>query len=167
MRLRLLAAAAGLASGMAVIAFAQQTGTPDPQLRQQILAFVQRFDPAFNNNDPTALASFYTDDAVLVVPEGLMYGREAIARSWRDLFGKVRFSDHLSTLDKYSPHMIGTSGSEVWAVGEWSQTIQGPNIGVSGYWSGIVVRQGDVWKFRLHAITPPPPPPPPEPAQTN
>ena len=112
MRLRLLAAAAGLASGMAVVAFAQETGLPDPELRQQILAFVQRFDPAFNNNDPTALASFYTDDAVLVVPEGLMYGREAIARYWRDLFGKVRFSDHLSTLDKYSPHMIGTSGSE-------------------------------------------------------
>jgi ketosteroid isomerase-like protein len=42
----------------------QQTNTPDPQLRQQILAFVEKFDPAFNNNDPASLASFYTDDAV-------------------------------------------------------------------------------------------------------
>ena len=31
-----------------------------------------------------------------------------------------------------SPHMIGTSGTEMWAAGEWSQTIVGPNIGVKG-----------------------------------
>ena len=31
---------------------------------------------------------FYTDDAVLVVPEGLIYGRKAIAKSWTDLFEK-------------------------------------------------------------------------------
>jgi ketosteroid isomerase-like protein len=163
MRLRLLAAAAGLASGMAVVAFAQETGLPDPELRQQILAFVQKFDPAFNNNDPAALASFFTDDAVLVVPEGLMYGQDAIAKYWADLLGKVRFSNHLTALDQYSPHVIGTSGNEMWAVGEWSLTIEGPNIGVKGYWSGIVVREGDAWKFRLQAITPPPP----EPAQTK
>jgi ketosteroid isomerase-like protein len=165
MRLRLLAAAAGLASGMAVGAFAQQTATPDPELRREILAFVQRFDPGFNNNDPGALASFFTDDAVLVVPEGLIYGRGAIAKYWADLLGKVRFSNHLTTLDQYSPHMIGLLGNEMWAVGEWSLTIEGPDIGVKGYWSGIVVREGDAWKFRLQAITPPPPPP--APAQTK
>ncbi|MGA7882385.1 MAG: DUF4440 domain-containing protein, partial [Terrimicrobiaceae bacterium] len=141
----------------------QQTNTPDPQLRQQILAFVEKFDPAFNNNDPAATAALYTDDAVLVVPEGLIYGRKAIKEYYADFFGKVHFSNHRGTLDQYSPHMIGTSGNEMWAAGEWSQTIVGPNIGVKGYWSGIVVREGDAWKFRLHAITPPPPPSP-EPA---
>jgi ketosteroid isomerase-like protein len=80
-----------LAISFALPTLGQQTSSPDPQLRQQILAFVEKFDPAFNNNDPAALVSFYTDDAVLVVPEGLMYGREAIAKLWRDLFGKVRF----------------------------------------------------------------------------
>src|SRR5262245_60336658 len=143
MRIRLPLALVGLATSCALPTFGQQTSTPDPQLRQQILAFVEKFDPAFNNNDPAALISFYTDDAILVVPEGLTYGREAIAKSWRDLFGKVRFSNHLSTLDQYSPHIIGTSGDEIWAAGEWSQTIVGPNIGVKGYWSGIVVREGD------------------------
>lgn len=162
---RLLLTLVGLAS-FALPTFAQQTNTPDPQRRQQILAFVQKFDPAFNNNDSAALTPFYTQDAVLVVPEGLIYGRDAIAKSWADLFQKVRFSNHLSMLDQYSPHIIGTSGNEMWAAGEWSQTIEGPNIGVKGYWSGIVVREGDAWKFRLHAITPPPPPPP-EPVQTK
>ena len=163
-RLLVLVALAWLAIGFAVPTFAQQTNTPDPQLRQQILAFVKKFDPAFNNNDPAALAPFYTEDAVLVVPEGLKYGREAIAKSWADLFQKVHFSNHLSWLDQYSPHIIGTSSNEMWATGGWSQTVEGPNLGVMGYWSGIVVREGDAWKFRLHAITLPPPP---EPAQTK
>ena len=152
-----------LAISFALPTLGQQTNTPDPQLRQQILVFVEKFDPAFNSNGPASLASFYTEDAVLVVPEGPQYGREAIAKFWADLFGKVRFSNHLGSLDQYSPHMIGTSGNEMWATGGWSQTVEGLNLGMKGYWSGIVVREGDAWKFRLHAITPPPPPPP-EPA---
>ena len=164
MKMRLMLTIVGLASSFALPTFAQKTNTPDPQLRQQVDVFVKQFDPAFNNNDPTALAPFYTEDAVLVVPEGPVYGREAIVKFWVDLFHKVRFSDHLGTLDQYSPHIIGTSGNEMWATGEWSQTIVGPNLGVKGYWSGIVVREGNDWKFRLHAITPPPPS---EPAKTK
>ena len=110
MKIHLSLALVGLAISFALPTLGQQTNTPDPQLRQQILAFVEKFDPAFNNNDPASLASFYTDDAVLVVPEGLIYGRKAIAKSWTDLFGKVRFSNHLTTLDQYSPHMIGNVG---------------------------------------------------------
>ena len=163
MKIHLSLALVGLAISFALPTLGQQTNTPDPQLRQQILAFVEKFDPAFNNNDPAATAALYTDDAVLVVPEGLIYGRKAIKEYYADFFGKVHFSNHRGTLDQYSPHMIGTSGNEMWAAGEWSQTIVGPNIGVKGYWSGIVVREGDAWKFRLHAITPPPPPSP-EPA---
>jgi ketosteroid isomerase-like protein len=147
----------GLVISIAVPAFAQQPNTPDPQLHEQILAFAEKFDPAFNNSDAAALTAFYTEDAVLVVPEGPVYGREAIVKFWADLFQKVHFSNHLGSLDQYSPHMIGTSGNEMWATGGWSQTIVGPNLGVKGYWSGIVVREGDDWKFRLHAVTPAPP----------
>jgi len=164
MKIRLLLALVGFAIGFALPTLAQQAITPDPQLREQILALVKKFDPAFNNNDPAALVPFYAEDAVLVVAEGPAYGREAIAKYWVDLFQKVHFSNHLGTLDQYSPHMIGTSGNEMWATGGWSQTIVGPNLGVKGYWSGIVVREGNDWKFRLHAITPPPPY---EPAQTK
>ncbi|HEY5741659.1 MAG TPA: nuclear transport factor 2 family protein [Terrimicrobiaceae bacterium] len=164
MKMHFLVAVTGLSIGFAMPALAQQTNAPDPQLRQQILTFVQKFDPVFDNNDPAALAPFYTEDAVLVVPEGMKYGREAIAKSWAELFQKMRFSNHFSWLDQYSPHYIGTSGNEIWATGGWRQTIEGPNISVEGYWSGIVVREGDAWKFRLHAITLPPPP---EPAQTK
>ena len=53
--------------------------------------------------------------------------------------------------------MIGTSGNEAWATGGWSQNVEGLKLGMKGYWSGVLVREGDAWKFRLHAITPPPP----------
>ena len=157
MKNRLLLALVGLAIGFALLTTAQQTNTPDPKLREQMLAFVTKFDPPFNNGDAAALALFYTDDAVLVVPEGSVYGREAIVKFWRELFQKVRFSNHLGTLDQYSPHMIGTSGNEAWATGGWSQNVEGLKLGLKGYWSGVLVREGDAWKFRLHAITPPPP----------
>ena len=69
MKIRFLLALVGLAIGFALPTIAQQQNAPDPQLRQQLDAFVKKFDPAFNNNDPTALAPFYTEDAVLVVPD--------------------------------------------------------------------------------------------------
>jgi len=50
-----------------------------------------------------------------VAPEGPVHGREAIAKFWVDVFQKVRFNNHLLTLDQYSPHMIGTSSDEMWA----------------------------------------------------
>ena len=100
MKIRFLLTLVGLAITFALPTFAQQTNTPDPKLREQMLAFVTKFDPPFNNNDAAALAPFYTDDAVLVVPEGPVYGREAIVKFWTNLFQKVHFSNHLGTLDQ-------------------------------------------------------------------
>src|SRR5262245_34378732 len=112
MKIRLLFTLAGLVIGFGLPTIAQQTNAPDPQLREQMLALVTKFDPPFNNGDAAARAPLYTDDAVLVVPEGPVYGREAIVKFWTDLFQKVRFSNHLGALDQYSPHLIGTSGNE-------------------------------------------------------
>jgi hypothetical protein len=48
---RLIVALVGLAISFALPTFAQQTDTPDPQLRQQIVALTKKFDDAMNNND--------------------------------------------------------------------------------------------------------------------
>ena len=56
----------GLAISFAFPTFAQQTNTPDPQLRQQLLTLAKKFDDAINKNDAAALAALYTEDAVLV-----------------------------------------------------------------------------------------------------
>jgi hypothetical protein len=66
MKIRLLLTLAGLAIGLALPTFAQQPNTPDPQLREQFVAFGKKLDEAWNNNDPAALIAFYMEDAVIV-----------------------------------------------------------------------------------------------------
>ena len=133
-------------------AFAQQQKTPDPQVREQIVALHKKFDEAFNNNDAAALAALYTEDAVLVNDTGPVYGREAIEKGYADLFKQVHFSNCSSKGDQYSPHVIGTAGNEAWSNGEYTQTIQGQNWGPvqhKGNWVEIYRREGDTWRKRL------------------
>ena len=54
-----------------------------------------------------AVAALYTEDAVLVTDTGPIYGREAIEKHYADQYQKVRISNHLTTVDQDSPHMIG------------------------------------------------------------
>src|SRR3974377_2275917 len=83
MKIRSLALV-GLAIFFALPTIPQHTTPPDQKLREQMLAFVTKYDPPFNNGDAAALAPFYTDDAVLVVPEGPVYGRGPLGNSSRD-----------------------------------------------------------------------------------
>ena len=161
MKIRLALALVGLAIGFAVPAFAQQKDTVDPQTIEQIDAFAKKFDEAFDNGDAAALASLFTDDAVFVTPGGIRYGRAAIEKHWVETFQQGHFSNHLNKADQYSPHLIGTTGNEVWRTGEWSFTVQGKSgdpINLKGFWSAINVREGDTWKTRLLTfnVTPPP-----------
>ena len=159
MKRRLLITVAGLAIGFAVPTFTQQTNTPDPQLRQRLVALIKNYDEVFNKNDAPALAVFFTEDAVFVTETGPIYGREAIVKHFAELFQKVHFSDHLGKPDEYSPHIIGTAGNEVWASGGWSTTIKGQDFGptqIKGYWS--VIREGDDWKIRMLTTNVSPPP---------
>jgi hypothetical protein len=104
MKIRLLLALAGLAMGFALPTFAQQTNTPDPQLRQQFVALFKRFDEVWNSNDHAAWAALFTDDAIEVTNTGPIYGRDALEKNWADL--KLQFSNHIITVDQYSPHII-------------------------------------------------------------
>src|SRR3984957_1497208 len=111
----------------ALPAFAQQTSTPDPQLRQQLLELAKKFEDAWNNNDATALAALFTVDAVLIEASGPVYGREAIEKHYKDLFQTEHFSDNHTMYNEpssNSPHAIGTDGDEMWENGEWSTTGQ-------------------------------------------
>ena len=159
--MHLLITLVGLAISFAVPAFAQQKDTVDPQTIEQIDALAKKFDEAFDNGDAAALASLFTDDAVFVTPGGMMYGREAIEKYWVETFQQGHFSNHLNKADQYSPHLIGTTGNEVWRTGEWSFTVQGKSgdpIKLKGYWSAINVREGDAWKIQMLTfnVTPPP-----------
>jgi hypothetical protein len=80
MKVPFLLAIMGLMIAFAPPTFAQQAGTPDPQLRQMIDAFAKKYAEAVNNNNAAAIAAFYTDNGVLVTSGGPKYGRESIEK---------------------------------------------------------------------------------------
>ena len=167
MKIRSLAPLVGLAISFAVPTFAQQTNTPDPQLRQRLLAVIEKHADAMNKNDAAAAAALFTEDAVYMTDRGPINGREAIEKMYGDLFQKVHFSDHVITVDQDSPHIIGTDGKTMWATGGWSSTIQVQNsnpIQIRGYWS--VIREGDDWKIRMLSPNVTPADPKPSPTAT-
>jgi ketosteroid isomerase-like protein len=161
MKLRFMVALIGLAISLALPTFAQQTNTPDPQLRQQFVALFKKFDEVWNSNDHAAWAALFMDDAIEVTNTGPIYGRDALEKNWADQ--KLQFSNHIITVDQYSPHIIGTAGNEVWMNGKYSLTVKDQNFGPveqKGYWCSILVREGDAWKTRMLTwnVTPAPTP---------
>jgi ketosteroid isomerase-like protein len=145
-----LVALVGLAISFALPTFAQQTNTPDPQLRQALLALAKKFEEAWNNNDADALAALFTKDAVLIEESGPVYGREAIKKHYADLFQNVHFSNnHTMYNEPNTPHAIGTNGDMMWENGEWSMTWQvkgGEPVQGKGYDASIAVLEDGVWK---------------------
>ena len=66
----------------------------------------------------------------------------------------MRPKDRAGKVDGNAAHLIGETGNEAWATGEWSETGQGNNgepFPIKGYWFSIYVREGDDWKIRVSA----------------
>ena len=123
----LLLSLVGLATSFALPIFAQEPNAPDPKLREQLLAFSKKHDEALNS-DVAAMAALFTEDGVLVNDSGPIYGRDAIEKSFENMFKVAHFSKHLSIPSQYSPQFLGTDKNAIWATGEWSQTVQGQNL---------------------------------------
>ena len=162
MKIRLLLALAGFAISFAVPTFAQQTNTADPQIAQQrdlrgdpnalgeFNALGLKVDEAFNKNDAVALAALFSEDAVLVAPDGMFFGREAIQKRYADSFDRwpvTTFSGQSSSLNAID--------NAAWSTGKWWTTRQGQTgpMFENGFWSTIYVREGDAWKIRLLNIS--------------
>ena len=103
-----------------------------------------------NSSDQAAWAALFTDDAIEVTHTEPIYDRAALQKLWADL--KLNFSNHITTLDQYSPHVIDTAGNEVWMNAKYSLTVKGQNFGPieqKGNLCSILVRDGDTWKMRM------------------
>jgi uncharacterized protein (TIGR02246 family) len=150
MKIRLVFALVGLAISFALPTFAQQTNTPDPQLRQKLIAAIKKHTDALDKNDAAAVAANFTEDGILVTPDGPIFGRESIEKYYVGLFKQIQLSNNLAPVDDDSPHIIGTAGNEMWATGRYSATVKGQNFGpveAKGYWS--VIREGNDWNIRM------------------
>jgi uncharacterized protein (TIGR02246 family) len=151
----------GLVISFALPTFAQQTSTPDPQLREKLIAAIKKHTDALDKNDAAAIAANFTENGVFVTPERTFFGRQAIEKHYADDFKQqIRTSNNTAPVDEDSPYIIGADGKEMWATGKWSCTVQGQNFGpleAKGHWS--VIREGDDWKIRMltYNVTPAPP----------
>ena len=96
MKTRLLGALIGFAISFALPTFAQQTNTPDPKLRQRLEARIKTHTDALDKNDAAAVAANFTEDGVLVTPDGPIFGRESIEKYYTDVFKQVELSNNLA-----------------------------------------------------------------------
>ena len=150
----------GLAISFALPTFAQQKDTADLRIVQQrdllrgsqgtdeFNELHQGLDEACKKNDAAAVAAFFTEDAVLVEPDGVFSGRQDIERRYADTFQHSPISDFNST---YGRSHLNAIDNAVWAAGQWKSSFksQTGSVFAVGYWSAIYVREGDAWKIRM------------------
>jgi uncharacterized protein (TIGR02246 family) len=147
MKRRLLFALAGLAIGLTMPALAQlKESAPSEQDRQQIDAQAARYAEAANRHDAAAIAALFTEDGVFVSPDGILSGRPAIEKLYRDTFNAGPVSD--TAIKNTELHVLGDLA---WAVGQWRNNTQ------QGHWGLVDERRGGAWQIRMLSfnVTPP------------
>jgi uncharacterized protein (TIGR02246 family) len=146
MKIRYLLAIMGLAISFALPILAQQKGTIDPKIAEQIRVLATRFDEAFNRNDAVAVAALYTENGVNAF-HTTSYGRQKIEKSFAHDFQRWHPKDHILKINR-----LDAVGKDVRAIGRWSQThvsdINRAPMYEEGYFTWIIVREGDSWKIR-------------------
>jgi hypothetical protein len=105
MKMHLLITLVGLAISFAVPALAQEKAvTPavpnpfqpipaGPALVQQLEVIDEKFDEAFNKHDASAVAAFYTANAILSSPLGVASGLSEIEKYFTNLFERFSPTD--------------------------------------------------------------------------
>jgi uncharacterized protein (TIGR02246 family) len=160
MRIRLSAiAAAGLAFGFVVLpALAEKEDTARPKIAEQsnllgdvnalaeFTALRTKYVEALNTLDAAAMAAFYTEDGVVVTPDGWFSGRENIENWYAYIFQRWHPTNSIRQNDQ-----VTAIGNQAWAFGRWWSTLQSHNgpVLARGFWSAIYVREGDAWKIRM------------------
>ena len=142
MKRRLLPILGGFAIGCVLAVFAQQTYSADARIGQQrdllgVPHALDEFgdinralDDAYNRNDAAAAAALFTEDAVLLAPDGMFSGRQHI--------------DFNCSRDRI---YFNATDNAVWSAGQYRG--QAGPVFEWGYWSAIYVREGDAWKIRM------------------
>jgi uncharacterized protein (TIGR02246 family) len=105
--------------------------------------------------DAHAAAGFFTEDAVRIGPRGIVTGRDAIEKAIQA--GFESFNDEGGSVE---PTLITLNDNTIARMGTWRgvyHTTQGETLHMKGYWSAILVRDGDTWKVREETFNVSPP----------
>jgi ketosteroid isomerase-like protein len=145
MKIRLLLAFVALVISIAAPTFAQEQEVVDPAIRQQLLALDKKFDDAMSNNDATAVAALFGQDAVDVTPIGVSSGRQAIEKYFEGIFQRWHLSEHISRLEH-----VYEFGSHLCVTGEWA--VKATTQPLGGYRTLIYDRDGDSWKIGVRVL---------------
>src|SRR5919108_2408241 len=139
MKMRLLLALTALAIGLTMPSLAQPNeAAPSEPDRQQIDALATRYADAANRHDAAAIAALFTEQGVIVSPEGILSGRQAIEKFYRDTFTAAAVSG--SAVKTTELHVVGDLA---WAVGQWRNNTQ------QGHWGAVDERRGGAWQLRM------------------
>jgi len=145
MKMRLLLALVGLATGFVVPTFAQDT--VDPKTAQQIHALAAKSNEQFKKQDPAALAALYTEDAVWDTYHGKFRGRQQIEKNFADWdFKRWKMHNWVTTISR-----VTRVGNEVRATGNWYTDLDGGYD--KGHCTWILVREGDTWRIRRETMS--------------
>jgi uncharacterized protein (TIGR02246 family) len=147
MKTHLVLGLIGLVISLALPTFAQQKDTVDPKIVEQIRVLTTKYEQAYNNHDPAAVAALYTEDGAFVTTHnGVKHGREAIAKHCE----KIEFQLwHAYNLVKTIDRVIAV-GDEIRVFGRWNCAFEDDAYtrNVEGHYLWICVRQGDAWEIR-------------------
>jgi ketosteroid isomerase-like protein len=99
------------------------------------------FAEAYNRKDVSAMAAFFSENGVRITPAGIFRGREAIGRELQRVAVDLGLHD-------YSVKRIVSrlEGNMVFNAGEWQAKL-GDGKQYHGYYSALLVREGDVVKI--------------------
>ncbi|WP_426441364.1 nuclear transport factor 2 family protein [Bradyrhizobium genosp. P] len=116
------------------------------QLENDAIAEMQKhFAEAYNRGDADAMAAAFAENAVRVTPSGIFQGRDAIRRGFEDAL-KLGLHD-------YSVQRVisRSEGSFVFNAGRWQAKLGDQSF--HGYYTAIVVREGDQPKIMEETVT--------------
>jgi ketosteroid isomerase-like protein len=132
---------------------------------QQLDAFLAKKAEAIMTSNAAAIANLYTDDAVFITTAGPVYGKEGVQRQYEAWFNQRHFLNHKIIRDSTTTHILGLDNGvlTIACSGTWAHDVQEGDkqpYQTYGYWSGIYVEDGDLWKCKwLTAVLVPPPAP--------
>jgi ketosteroid isomerase-like protein len=145
-----------LAIGLAMPTAAQQIS--DQDARQVAEKYAEAWVTGFQKKDAAGIAAaLYTEDAMRVTPDGLVYGRAAIEKDMVEMFRVM--TDVAIKVDQ-----VKVSDGVILESGSWAATFNGPTglVPVKGFWGTAEVRDGGTWKARLDTFNMTQPPHPME-----
>jgi ketosteroid isomerase-like protein len=99
------------------------------------------FAEAYNRRDIAAMAGFFSENAVRITPAGIFRGRDAIGRELQRVVIDLGLHDY-----NVRRTVSRLQGGMVFNAGEWQAKL-GDNKQYHGYYSALLVREGDAVKI--------------------